>query len=900
MKNYFLFLLLLIFIHPSIAQENLQLVKDIYQGYSINKDWYDLAGLYKGVLKGNNGFYFSIYKTSDQMTEVWFSDGKEFRIIKKNDGKNRISNCFPGSNGVDYLVDESGVLFSYKDGDWEKVIEAASLKRIHESSKLFEHGKDLYFYRSGYEEVYRQDKKIFYSELYKINYNSSDVSSYFVGHYASFAIVNDTIYFSDDYGLWQISSNKSIIQGAKSVSSYNGELYYIKKDTLIRYNVITKEEIRLLGGIDRIYSSNNHGLFFGSSKKIYRIQDHGPELIKEINEGNFSKVNSFGNSLILTRWTNSFYEIIVIDSETKNEIKTFRTGGNIAIEELSEDDLFFLDVNNGKSFIWKTDKSFSSIDTLRIIDGLPTGEKISLGKNIFFTVNNGTSFSVFGSDGTIHGTKSLFQFQDTIINSGKVVPLAALGSKKIFFTAYTPEAGEELWVTDGSDVNTKMVKDIAKGLESISISEFRTTSKYLFFLAMVKGVQELWRSDGTAEGTIRLYQNTCSGMSLGSVANDIVLFLMCNSTVSNNSVWKPNLWKTDGTVEGTELLKDIQNPLNTQSFKFLENINKEAIFTFGSTLWSSSGASEATNSFKDIESQTYIGESITFKDYIYFITNTPANERIIWKTDGTTLGTQRVFSLNQGKEFRPKSFLGELNSELYFIAADSNNSDNYIYKTKGVDTSYEIVSIMPKYSSKFTRGNSVNGKLVFGVDDFLYATDGTKEGTSAISNIYLPNGFTAYNDALYFFGNLGNRGSLLRTDGTTEGTIALSSKRLDPELPNRIISVDNNIYFALDTYEYGREIFKLGEFVNDINQVNHEQGGYTLFPNPANFYFSLNSTNREDKEINIRIITLEGLVLSNLFINPGAEVDISTLNPGLYIVEIQSEKNIIREKLLKK
>ncbi len=77
----------------------------------------------------------------------------------------------------------------------------------------------------------------------------------------------------------------------------------------------------------------------------------------------------------------------------------------------------------------------------------------------------------------------------------------------VLFAAFTPTEGTELWRTDGTLAGTTLVKDIWPGdASSISntqwIPDFWVFNDILFFPAFAPNMgQELWRSDGTEPGT---------------------------------------------------------------------------------------------------------------------------------------------------------------------------------------------------------------------------------------------------------------------------------------------------------------------------------------------------------------------------------------------------------------
>jgi ELWxxDGT repeat protein len=75
----------------------------------------------------------------------------------------------------------------------------------------------------------------------------------------------------------------------------------------------------------------------------------------------------------------------------------------------------------------------------------------------------------------------------------------------LFFVAWEPEHGGELWKTDGTAAGTALVADVNPGPGSARISGLTAVNGRLFFAADdgEHGI-ELWTSDGTAAGTRRL------------------------------------------------------------------------------------------------------------------------------------------------------------------------------------------------------------------------------------------------------------------------------------------------------------------------------------------------------------------------------------------------------------
>lgn len=129
----------------------------------------------------------------------------------------------------------------------------------------------------------------------------------------------------------------------------------------------------------------------------------------------------------------------------------------------------------------------------------------------------------------------------------------------VLFTADDGLHGREPWRTDGTEAGTVLVKDINPGAgPSILYSPaLQATLNRMFFFRAYDGVHgnELWRSDGTAEGTV-LVKDINPGASDASpdslFVTDGMLYFSANDGTTGTE-----LWKSDGTDSGTVRVADI-------------------------------------------------------------------------------------------------------------------------------------------------------------------------------------------------------------------------------------------------------------------------------------------------------------------------------------------------------
>ncbi|MCK5807763.1 hypothetical protein KAH37_02135 [bacterium] len=129
----------------------------------------------------------------------------------------------------------------------------------------------------------------------------------------------------------------------------------------------------------------------------------------------------------------------------------------------------------------------------------------SLDDSVIFMSINLDSFILkiytIGKDDTITEIKSIENTITTARISDEDPPTIKLNNKLIF-PLFNMKYGEELWVCDGTESGTKLLKDIFKGPYSSRPYFLKVHDDILYFGAN-SGEHgfELWRTDGTEEGT---------------------------------------------------------------------------------------------------------------------------------------------------------------------------------------------------------------------------------------------------------------------------------------------------------------------------------------------------------------------------------------------------------------
>jgi uncharacterized repeat protein (TIGR01451 family) len=357
----------------------------------------------------------------------------------------------------------------------------------------------------------------------------------------------------------------------------------------------------------------------------------------------------------------------------------------------------------------------------------------------------------------------------------------------LFFVATDGSPAKELWKSDGTLDGTVLVKEITK---SFSIQYLTNVSGTIFFSARETTFgNELWKSDGTPTGTL-LVKDINPGFwdstpeELTNV-NGTLFFIADDGT---NGI---ELWKSDGTLTGTVMVKDI-DPLGNSAPSWLTNVSGTLFFaadgSVGFGLWKSDGTSTGTIKVANM----YPGYLTNVDGTLYFRGSDGAHGTELWKSDGTPTGTVMIKDIWPGSSSGwPSGYtrpLANVNSVLFFIANDGVHGIE-LWKSDGTETGTVMVKdIWHGSDSSFGSPNqplltNVKDTLFFAANDGmngveLWKSDGTPTGTVIVKDINpgsasgYPFWLTNANGTLFFSGFDGSNGAeLWKSDGTLTGTV---------------------------------------------------------------------------------------------------------------------------------
>jgi ELWxxDGT repeat protein len=217
------------------------------------------------------------------------------------------------------------------------------------------------------------------------------------------------------------------------------------------------------------------------------------------------------------------------------------------------------DATNGNE-LWVTDGTTVGTHIVKDINaGVGSSSPLAfckIGLDIFFTAIESSGRKLWKTDGTAVGTTQIAVAEPFFILDNAV----GIVNNKMIFYAHNTVDGYEPYVSDGTAAGTYMLKNInPSGNSWITQSQnahLKFNNKYCFFIANNGITKALWRTDGTATGTIQLTtdaQNASSNVSGGSYtevdANGLWMIEYNTSGSGNNE----KLYRSNGTPQGTYL-----------------------------------------------------------------------------------------------------------------------------------------------------------------------------------------------------------------------------------------------------------------------------------------------------------------------------------------------------------
>lgn len=198
----------------------------------------------------------------------------------------------------------------------------------------------------------------------------------------------------------------------------------------------------------------------------------------------------------------------------------------------------------------------------------------------FSAVDNSRNREVWVSDGTEKNTKPLKNINPNGPSTPAELTVVDTGTKRtLYFAAQDGGSNRELWKTDGTEAGTVLVKDIVPGAVGSNPHALTVVNGQLFFLATTPAAgEELWFLDSTANAQPVLVKDIVAGTGSPGITNLVnVNGVACFS--ADDGVNGRELWVSNGSANGTIMVKDFTGDSSSSAPDHFFALGTELYFT---------------------------------------------------------------------------------------------------------------------------------------------------------------------------------------------------------------------------------------------------------------------------------------------------------------------------------
>lgn len=296
--------------------------------------------------------------------------------------------------------------------------------------------------------------------------------------------------------------------------------------------------------------------------------------------------------------------------------------------------------------LWRSDGTAKGTTMVREITPGKAGSTLTrltaVGNKLWFQVDRpGKPSQLWRSDGSRKGTRPMVKLGPL---GDDYTPDATAAYRGRFYFSYArPGKSAVLWRTSASGRSIEPVT--RSGGTTLVEPEAFAVMKSKLYVADWSGLSV---TDGTTKGTEQIKSLTAAGNSGGMVAFKGALYFRGQTNDGSGT----ELWRSDGTRDGTALFKNISDDewisgdphwfaAGTKNFYFVADTPAT-----GEEVWRSDGTLAGTKMITDLQPGDFGSDPRylhTIGNRVFFVAAQGPLGRQIWRSDGTRASTRMAF-----------------------------------------------------------------------------------------------------------------------------------------------------------------------------------------------------------------------------------------------------------------
>jgi ELWxxDGT repeat protein len=295
---------------------------------------------------------------------------------------------------------------------------------------------------------------------------------------------------------------------------------------------------------------------------------------------------------------------------------------------------------------------------------------------------------------------------------------------RLYFSAWNPASGRELWMTDADTGETKLVVDLKPGLNASSNPrELTKFQNRIFFVAdSTNHGSQVFSSNGLSWNLVANIGGSAGSNPTGLTPSGNFLYFAATSPV-----WGREVWKSGGTPQTTTVLADLVPNAGSSNPEELTAWNGGLAFTAqksasGRELYRyEASVLNTTFMLKDIfpgSEGSNPTELTVANGVLFFSANSPLYGRELWKSNGISANTVMVKDLNSGSS-SPQNLIAA-GGRVYF-SAEHPSLGRELYRSDGTaETTFIARDIRLGGASSFPNNFAVaNSRFFFSATNAL-------------------------------------------------------------------------------------------------------------------------------------------------------------------------------------